>query len=59
MEVIRSQYCDEYNIRQNYAKRFNGFEIRIINKVDAKTFKQYWNYLNGNPINQTKHALAA
>ena len=59
IEVVFSQYCDEYAIRQNYAKRFDGFEIRIITKVAAKTFKQYWNYLNNRPINQTKHALAA
>jgi len=59
IEVVLSQYCDEYTIRCNYAKRFNGFEIRIISKIAAKTFKQYWNHLNGKPINQTKHALAA
>ena len=40
IEVAFSQYCDEYAIRQNYAKRFDGFEIRIITKVAAKTFKQ-------------------
>jgi hypothetical protein len=59
IEVIFSQYCDEFTIRHNYAKRFSGFEIRIISKIAAKTFKQNWNYINGNPINQTKHALAA
>ena len=59
IEVVFSQYCDEYDIRRNYAKRFNGFEIRIISKIAAKTFKQHWNHLHGNPINQTKHALAA
>jgi hypothetical protein len=59
IEVIFSQYCDEYGIRINYAKRFNGFEIRIISKIAAKTFKQFWNFIHGNPINQTKHALAA
>lgn len=59
IEVVFSQYCDEFNLRTNYAKRFNGFDIRICTKVAAKTFKQYWNYLNGRKINQTKHALAA
>ena len=59
IEVIFSQYCDEFNIRKNYAKRFNGFDIRIITKIGAKTFKQYWNFIHGRPINQTKHALAA
>jgi hypothetical protein len=59
IEVVFSQYCDEYSIRKNYAKRFSGFDIRIITKITAKTFKQYWNYLHGRPINQTKHSLAA
>ena len=59
IEVVFSQYCDEFHIRSNYAKRFSGFEIRIISKVAAKTFKQYWNYIHGRKINQTKHALAA
>jgi hypothetical protein len=59
IEVVFSQYCDEFVIRRNYAKRFRGLEVRISTKVAAKTFKQYWNMLNGNPINQTKHALAA
>lgn len=59
IEVVFSQYCDEYSIRTNYAKRFNGFEIRVTTKIAAKTFKQYWNMINGKPINQTKHAFAA
>lgn len=59
IEVVFSQYCDEFQLRQNYAKRFEGFEIRIISKIAAKTFKQYWNFLNGRKLNQTKHALAA
>ncbi len=59
IEVVFSQYCDEFNLRKNYAKRFNGFDIRIVTKVAAKTFKQYWNFKNGKPINQTKHSLAA
>ena len=56
IEVVFSQYCDKYSIRSNYAKRFSGFEIRILTKIAAKTFKQYWNYLHAKPINQTKHS---
>jgi len=59
IEVCFSQYVDEFNIRRNYAKRFDGFYTRIITKVTAKTFKQFINLQNGKPINQTKHALAA
>ena len=59
IEVIFSQYCDEFNIKRNYAKRFEGLYTRIVTKVGAKTFKQMVNFNNGKPINQTKHALAA
>ena len=59
IETVFSQYCDEFIIRRNYAKRFNDFEIRLLTKVTAKTVKQYINFLNNRPINQTKHSLAA
>lgn len=59
IEVVFSQYCDEFRIKENYAKRFEGLYTRIITKVCAKTFKQLVNLVNGNPINKTKHALAA
>lgn len=59
IEVCFSQYADEFNIRRNYAKRFDGFFARILTKVIAKTFKQLVNLQNQKPINQTKHALAA
>lgn len=59
IETVFSQYCDEFTIRRNYAKRFSGFEIRLLTKVAAKTVKQYINFLNNRPINQTKHSLAA
>lgn len=59
IEVVFSQLCDEFVIRRNYAKRFEGLYSRIVSKLAAKTFKQYWNMKNGRPLNQTKHALAA
>ena len=59
IEVVFAQYTDEFLIKRNYAKRFTGFYIRILTKVIAKTFKQYMNFINGLPINRTKHALAA
>lgn len=59
IEVVFAQYCDEFRIRINYAKRFEGFFTRITTKICAKTFKQYLNLINERPINQTKHSLAA
>lgn len=59
IETVFSQLCDEFMLKRNYAKSFKGFFARIVAKLAAKTFKQLWNSINGNPINQTKHALAA
>lgn len=59
IETVFSQYCDEFNIKRNYAKSFDGLFVRLVTKIAAKTFKQSWNQFTGNPVNQTKHALAA
>lgn len=59
IETVFSQFCDEFMIRRNYAKRFEGFEIKLITKVACKTLKQYINFKNGKAINKTKHSLAA
>jgi len=59
IEVVFSQLCDEFMIRRNYAKTFEGFYARIVSKLAAKSFKQFWNLKNNRPLNQTKHSLAA
>ena len=59
IETVFSQLCDEFMLKRNYAKSYKGLFARVITKLAAKTFKQLWNNLNNNPINQTKHALVA
>ena len=59
IEACFSQYCDDFNLKRNYAKSFRGVNTRISAKISAMTFKQYWNFLNGNKISHTKHSLAA
>jgi hypothetical protein len=59
IETVFSQYCDDFMMKRNYAKTFAGLEARIYSKIAGMTFKQYWNFLNGNKISRTKHALAA
>lgn len=59
IETCFSQYCDDFNLKRNYAKSYEGLLTRITTKIAAMTFKQYWNYLNGNKISHTKHSLAA
>lgn len=59
IETVFSQYCDDLNMKRNYAKTYDGLLVRTNAKITAMTFKQYWNYLNDKPINKTKHYLAA
>lgn len=59
IETTFSQYCDEFMLKRNYAKSSIGLQTRIFSKIAGMTFKQYWNFLNGNKISKTKHSLAA
>ncbi len=58
IETVFSQLCDEFMLKRNYAKSFNGVFARLISKLAAKTIKQFWNFMHGIPINQTKHSFA-
>lgn len=59
IEVIFAQLCDQMMLKRNYAKTFEGLRTRIMAKVAAVTTLQYFNHLNGKPLNHIKHALAA
>lgn len=43
IETLFSQLCDQFMIRRNYAKTFNGFKTRILSKITALTVIQYIN----------------
>lgn len=43
IETLFSQLCDQFMIRRNYAKTFEGFKTRILSKVTALTMVQYIN----------------
>ncbi|MBY0066795.1 transposase, partial [Empedobacter falsenii] len=55
IETLFSQLCDQFMIRRNYAKTFEGFKTRILAKITALTVVQYINktYFNQN-INNLK-----
>lgn len=57
IETLFSQLCDQFMIRRNYAKSFNGFATRILSKVTALTIIQWVNFRQGNNINNIKIAL--
>ena len=43
IETLFSQLCDQFMIRRNYAKSFQGFKTRILSKLTALTMIQYIN----------------
>ena len=43
IETLFSQLCDQFMIRHNYAKPFQGFKTRILAKITALTTIQYIN----------------
>ena len=43
IETLFSQLCDQFMIRRNYAKSFEGFKTRILSKITALTTIQYIN----------------
>ena len=58
IETLFSQLCDQFLIRRNYAKTFEGFKTRILAKITALTLVQYINKFNfDRPINNIKNQL--
>ena len=43
IETLFSQLCDQFMIRRNYAKSFEGFKTRILAKITTLTTIQYFN----------------
>ena len=58
IETLFSQLCDQFMIRRNCAKSFQGFATRILSKVTALTMIQWFNHRCGNNINNLKIVVA-
>jgi hypothetical protein len=43
IETLFSKLCDQFMIRRNYAKTFEGFKTRILSKLTAEIMIQYLN----------------
>ncbi len=55
IETLFSQLCDQFMIRRNYAKSFEGFKTRILSKITALTIIQFINKFHFNRnINKLK-----
>lgn len=58
IETLFSQLCDQFMIRRNYAKTFQGFKTRILAKITALTIVQYINrFIFGRNINNIKISI--
>lgn len=58
IETLFSQLCDQFMIRRNYAKSFDGFKNRILSKITALTVIQMINKINNRNINNLKTRIA-
>ena len=58
IEALFSQLCEQFKIRNNYAKSFDGFKTRILAKITALTLVQYINkFIFDRPINNIKNKI--
>lgn len=58
IETLFSQLCDQFLIRRNYAKTFEGFKTRILAKITSLTLIQYVNkFIFHRPINNIKNQI--
>lgn len=54
IETLFSQTSDQFMIKRNYAKSFNGFKNRILSKITAITVIQFINQVSGRKLNNLK-----
>ena len=58
IETLFSQLCDQFMIRRNYAKSFEGFKTRVLSKITALTTIQYINkFIFNRNINNIKISI--
>jgi hypothetical protein len=57
IETLFSQLCDQFSIRRNYAKSFDGFKSRLLTKLTSLTIIQLINFRQGKKINNLKTVI--
>lgn len=58
IETLFSQLCDQFMIRRNYAKSFEGISRRVITKMTSLTLIQWVNQRSGNKLNNLKIVIS-
>ena len=57
IETLLSQLCDQFMIRRNYAKTFDGFKNRLLTKITSLTVIQYLNFSENRNLNNLKISI--
>lgn len=57
IETFFAQMCDQFNLKRNYAKTYEGLLTRLSSKLSSMAVLHWINHLNGNKLAQIKHAL--
>lgn len=57
VETFFAQMCDQFNLKRNYAKTYEGLLTRLTSKLSSMSILHWINHCNGNKLAQIKHAL--
>lgn len=57
VETVFAQLCDQFNLKRNYAKSYDGIMARLSSKISAVSILNFINFMNGNKLSRLKHAL--
>jgi hypothetical protein len=58
VETFFAQMCDQFHVKRNYAKSFEGLRTRLASKLSAMSLLNWINFQNGRKLSQIKHALS-
>lgn len=58
IEKFFAQMCDQFNLKRNYAKSYDGLLARLASKLSSMSILHWINHLNGKKLAQIKHALS-
>jgi hypothetical protein len=58
VETFFAQMTDQFHVKRNYAKRYEGLQARLSSKLSAMSLLNWINFQNGRKLSQLKRALS-
>lgn len=58
VETFFAQMTDQFSVKRNYAKSYEGLQARLSSKLSAMSLLHWINFQNGRKLAQIKHALS-